>query len=115
MHRLGGPENLKCDGEAEFANGVAATSASGIYGPFAAIVDHTNLCLGVRVEPVLEALIRPRRRTPSSHPAERHSGPRGSLTSTRWAPTSAFGSRRIPMPTTARLDLWCLALPSAGS
>ena len=61
MYRLDGPDELKCIGEVEFANGVAAMSASGIYGPTricAAIVGHADLRLGSRVEPVLEALVR---------------------------------------------------------
>jgi len=61
MYRLDGVDELKCIGEVEFANGVAAMSASGIYGPAricAAIVGHADLRLGSRVEPVLEALVR---------------------------------------------------------
>jgi predicted TIM-barrel fold metal-dependent hydrolase len=48
-------------GETEFANGVAAMSASGIYGKTrhcAGIVGHADLTLGGRVEPVLEAHLR---------------------------------------------------------
>src|ERR687892_310441 len=46
-------------GEVEFVQGLAAASASGLYGPSraaAAIVGHANLNLGGRVEPVLDAL-----------------------------------------------------------
>ena len=46
-------------GEIEFVQGLAAASASGLYGPgraAAAIVGHADLNLGERVEPVLEAL-----------------------------------------------------------
>jgi predicted TIM-barrel fold metal-dependent hydrolase len=46
-------------GEVEFVQGLAAASASGLYGPgraAASIVGHANLLLGERVEPVLEAL-----------------------------------------------------------
>lgn len=53
-------EALKVIGEVEFANGVAAQGASGLYGdyrPCAAIVGHADLTLGERVKPVLEALI----------------------------------------------------------
>ena len=59
MYRVEGPEELRPVGEVEFAQGLAAASASGIYGPSraaAAIVGHANLNLGERVEPVLEAL-----------------------------------------------------------
>ena len=46
-------------GEAEFVQGLAAASASGVYGPCraaAGIVGRADLKLGDRVEPVLEAL-----------------------------------------------------------
>ena len=46
-------------GEVEFVQGLAAASASGLYGPgraAAAVVGHANLNLGERVAPVLEAL-----------------------------------------------------------
>ena len=59
MYRPDGPEELRPVGEVEFVQGLAAASASGLYGPAraaAAIVGHANLNLGERVEPVLEAL-----------------------------------------------------------
>ncbi len=59
MYRADGPEELRPVGEVEFVQGLAAASASGLYGPCqaaAAIVGHANLNLGERVEPVLEAL-----------------------------------------------------------
>ena len=59
MYRTQGPEELRPVGEIEFVQGLAAASASGIYGPSraaAAIVGHANLNLGNAVEPVLEAL-----------------------------------------------------------
>jgi predicted TIM-barrel fold metal-dependent hydrolase len=59
MYRTDGPEEMRPIGEVEFAQGLAAASASGLYGPgraAAAIVGHANLNLGDRVEPVLEAL-----------------------------------------------------------
>src|SRR2546423_220423 len=61
MHRATGPEEMRPVGETEFINGVAAMSASGIYGKTshcAGIVGHADLTLGSRVEPVLAALIR---------------------------------------------------------
>ena len=61
MCRQSGPEELRPVGEVEFANGVAAMSASGVYGATricAAIVGHADLCLGSQLEPVLEALDR---------------------------------------------------------
>jgi pimeloyl-ACP methyl ester carboxylesterase/predicted TIM-barrel fold metal-dependent hydrolase len=61
MHRAAGPEALRPVGETEFVNGVAAMSASGIYGPTrvcAGIVGHADLRLGDRVQEVLEAHLR---------------------------------------------------------
>jgi predicted TIM-barrel fold metal-dependent hydrolase len=60
MYRAGGPEAFRPVGEVEFANGVAAMSASGGYGKSrlcAGIIGHADLTLGERVQPVLEALI----------------------------------------------------------
>jgi predicted TIM-barrel fold metal-dependent hydrolase len=59
MYRPNGPEELRPVGEVEFVQGLAAASASGLYGPgraAAAIIGHANLNLGDRVEPVLDAL-----------------------------------------------------------
>jgi L-fuconolactonase len=59
MYRADGPEEMRPVGEVEFVQGLAAASASGLYGPSraaAAIVGHANLNLGERVAPVLEAL-----------------------------------------------------------
>ena len=60
MYRATGPEAFRPVGEVEFANGVAAMSASGGYGPAqinAGIVSHVNLLLGDDARPVLEAEI----------------------------------------------------------
>src|SRR6185437_1354333 len=57
MYRAGGPEALRPVGEVEFANGVAAMSASGGYGSTRicdGIVSHANLLLGDGAKPVLE-------------------------------------------------------------
>ena len=59
MYRADGPEEMRPVGEVEFVQGIAAASASGLYGPgraAAAIVGHANLNLGEAVEPVLDAL-----------------------------------------------------------
>ncbi len=59
MYRVDGPEELRPVGEVEFVQGMAAASASGLYGPAraaAAIIGHANLNLGERVAPVLDAL-----------------------------------------------------------
>src|SRR5579864_6817634 len=60
MYRARGPEAFRPVGEVEFANGAAAMSASGGYGPAAVcagIVGHANLLLGDDVRAVLEAEI----------------------------------------------------------
>jgi L-fuconolactonase len=59
MYRVDGPEEMRPIGEVEFVQGLAAASASGLYGPgraAASIIGHANLLLGDRVAPVLEAL-----------------------------------------------------------
>lgn len=58
MYRKEGPEEFRVIGETEFANGQAAMSASGLYGPSriaCAIVGTTDFRLGDRVKGVLEA------------------------------------------------------------
>ena len=60
MHRADGPAEMQPVGETEFVNGVAAMSASGIYGKTkvcAGIVGHADMSLGSRVAAVLEAHI----------------------------------------------------------
>ena len=52
MYRPDGPVEMRPVGEVEFVQGLAAASASGLYGPCraaAAIVGHANLNLGDRV------------------------------------------------------------------
>ena len=59
MYRSDGPVEMRPIGEVEFVQGLAAASASGIYGPCraaAAIIGHADLKLGANVAPVLEAL-----------------------------------------------------------
>jgi predicted TIM-barrel fold metal-dependent hydrolase len=59
MYRREGPEEMRPVGEVEFVQGLAAASASGIYGTTraaAAIVGHADLNQGDGVKPVLEAL-----------------------------------------------------------
>ncbi len=59
MYRADGPEALRPVGEVEFVQGLAAASASGLYGSgraAAAIVGHANLNLADEVRVVLEAL-----------------------------------------------------------
>ena len=60
MYRARGPEEMRSVGEVEFVQGIAAQSASGLYGPTevaAGIVGNANLMLGAAVQPVLEALL----------------------------------------------------------
>lgn len=60
MYRTNGPEAFRPVGEVEFANGAAAMSASGGYGPAAicaGIVGHVNLLLADGARAVLEAEI----------------------------------------------------------
>jgi len=59
MYRPDGPVAMRPVGEVEFVQGLAAASASGIYGPSraaAAIIGHADLKLGAKVAPVLDAL-----------------------------------------------------------
>jgi L-fuconolactonase len=59
MYRPAGPAEMRPVGEVEFVQGLAAASATGLYGPCraaSAIVGHADLKLADRVEPVLEAL-----------------------------------------------------------
>ena len=61
MYRSAGPVEMRPVGETEFVNGVAATFASGVFGPMracAGIVGQADLRLGSRVEPVLTAHLR---------------------------------------------------------
>jgi L-fuconolactonase len=60
MYRAEGPDEMKPVGEIEFANGVAAMSASGLYGKTqvaAGIIGHANMLLGEAVGDVLDAMI----------------------------------------------------------
>ena len=60
MYRKDGPAELRCTGETEFANGVAAMSASGLYGDLracAGIVSHVDLRLGGKAGAVFDAQI----------------------------------------------------------
>jgi predicted TIM-barrel fold metal-dependent hydrolase len=60
MYRADGPDALKCVGETEFVNGIAAMTASGLYGDLracAGIVGHVDLRLGDTAEDVLRSHI----------------------------------------------------------
>jgi predicted TIM-barrel fold metal-dependent hydrolase len=61
MYRADGDPNFAPIGETEFVNGIAAMSASGVYGPAricAGIVSFANLLMGAEVDAVLEAHLR---------------------------------------------------------
>jgi len=58
MFRADGPDEMKYVGEVEFANGIAAMAASGLYGKTrvaAGIVGYADLASGSRVRAVIEA------------------------------------------------------------
>ena len=60
MYRADGPDEMRPVGETEFVNGVAAMSASGLYGPTracAGIISYVDMTLGARARAVLEAHI----------------------------------------------------------
>ncbi|MDH3703828.1 MAG: amidohydrolase family protein [Alphaproteobacteria bacterium] len=60
MYKADGPEAMKPIGETEFVNGIAAMSASGLYGPTrvaAGIISTADLQLGAAVGDVLDAHI----------------------------------------------------------
>lgn len=118
MYRADGPAEFAPVGETEFANGIAAMSASGGYGScrFACrIVGSANLMLGAGVAPVLEA-----------HMAAAGERFRGIRFHTAFSEASLFGSacnpamRGIMREPTFRegarilsqldlsLDVWCL-------
>jgi L-fuconolactonase len=61
MYRVDGDPLMAPLGETEFVNGIAAMSASGLYGPArvcAGIVGFADLTLGDRIDPLLEAHLR---------------------------------------------------------
>ena len=58
FHKAGGPEHLRPVGETEFVNGVAAMTASGVYGPVracAGIVGTADCTIGDKIKETLEA------------------------------------------------------------
>jgi predicted TIM-barrel fold metal-dependent hydrolase len=90
MFSVDRPEAFRCVGEVEFANGVAARSASGIYGSpriCAAIVAGADLRLGQAVVPVLDEMLE-------------RAGPRlqGIRNTTAWHADPAMVSNPRPPP-----------------
>ena len=92
MYRPSGPAEMRPVGEVEFVQGLAAASASGLYGPgraAAGIIGHADLKLGQGVKPVLEAL---QAASPNRFRGIRHS--------VGWDPNPDVPNRE---------DQWCLA------
>ena len=118
MYRADGPEHLRAVGETEFANGIAAMSASGSYGACRIadrIVASADLRLGDAVRPVLEA-----------HAAAAGARFRGVRMATAWSQAGMFGhppdpagraimrgaafvgGARVLAAMDLSLDIWCL-------
>ena len=111
MYRAEGPEEMRPVGEVEFVQGLAAASASGLYGPAraaAAIVGHADLNLGDQVAPVLEAL---QAASPNRFRGIRHSvtwDPHPELENTpahNWAGQLASDGFRTGARVLSRMDL----------
>ncbi len=88
MYRASGPEELKPVGEVEFVQGLAAASASGVYGETraaAAIMGAADLKLGDGVARVLEAL--------QAASPNRFRGIRHNVT---WSPDPTIDDRETP-------------------
>ena len=88
MYRAAGPSELRPVGEVEFVQGLAAASASGVYGEAraaAAIVGAADLKLGEGVAPVLEAL--------QAASPNRFKGIRHNVT---WSPDPFIDDRETP-------------------
>ncbi|AMO93177.1 amidohydrolase family protein [Collimonas fungivorans] len=90
MYRQDGPGPMKPVGEVEFINGLAAQSASGLYGHVracAAIVGFADLMMGSEVAPILEALT-----------AAGNGRLRGVRNTTAWHGEPAIRTNPIPPP-----------------
>ena len=88
MYRASGPAEMQPVGEVEFVQGLAAASASGVYGEAraaAAIVGHADLKLAEGVAPVLEAL--------QAASPNRFKGIRHNVT---WSPDPDIDNRETP-------------------
>ncbi|KHK92953.1 amidohydrolase family protein [Novosphingobium malaysiense] len=118
MYRDNGPEEMRSLGETEFANGIAAMSASGNYGPVRLahrIVGNVNLCLGEAAAPVLEAHCRAAgerfrgiRMNTAYSEAGLFGGPADPAAKDRLAdPRFVEGARQLARMGLS-LDVWCL-------
>jgi predicted TIM-barrel fold metal-dependent hydrolase len=117
MYRCRGPIELRPVGQTEFANGVAAMSASGIYGSARIahrIVGHADLCLGERVEPVIaahRAVAGERFRGVRMHTAFSEAGLFGATDDAargRLADPQFHAGARVLARMGFSLDVWCL-------
>ena len=98
MIRAGGDPDFAAVGETEFVNGVAAMSASGLYGPTrvcAGIVGHADLRLGARVRPVLEAHLRASGRFRGIRNSSTYSEDERLRTTPRFAPKGLLADARF--------------------
>ena len=112
MYRADGPAEMRPVGETEFANGVAAMSASGLYGPTracAGIVGYADLTLGERARAVLEAHVARRRRPLPRHPPRRRLGSPAPTCATA-TPTRRRASTARPTSARASPQLGALGL-----
>jgi len=118
MYREDGPQEMRSLGETEFANGIAAMSASGNYGPcrFAhRIVGNVDLCLGEGAATVLEAHCRAAgerfrgiRMNTAFSEAGLFGGPAEQAAKNRLAdPRFVEGARQLARMGLS-LDVWCL-------
>ena len=88
MYRASGPEEMRSVGEVEFVQGLAAASASGVYGDAraaASIIGAADLKMGDSVAPVLEAL--------QAASPNRFKGIRHNVT---WSPAPDIDNRETP-------------------
>jgi predicted TIM-barrel fold metal-dependent hydrolase len=96
LYRADGPVEMRSLGETEFINGVAAMSASGVYGPCrvaAGFVSFVDLRLGERARPVLQA-----------HIAAAGGRLRSVRNSSAWDPYPVFGKQIDPTRLTLLRD-----------
>ncbi len=109
MYRADGPDALKCVGETEFVNGVAAMTASGLYGNVracAGIVGHTDFRQEPDVvEDVLRSHIAGGTWPLSRHPSEFVVGRRSGRNSVRFTAACRRGS--IVTQNSARASGFC--------
>ena len=103
MYRADGPDALKPVGETEFVNGVAAMSASGIYGPAracAGIVGHADCTLGEAIDETLEAHLKVTDRFKGIRHSCSYDADSGVLGPLARQTPGLYASRRVPQRAT---------------